>query len=88
MLFFLIIAYVFSSKKLEIKAEQVLSGKEWGMGRRRERGKGGEMAQTMYACVNKCIKYFFKIPLRNTECLCGKLDKILPNLQENEFNCW
>jgi hypothetical protein len=43
-------AYVFSSTKLEKRAEQVLPGSEgkegWG-------GQGGEMAQTMYAHVNK-----------------------------------
>jgi hypothetical protein len=41
---FLIIAYVFSSTKLEIRAEKVLPGREAG---------GGEMAQTMYAHVKK-----------------------------------
>jgi hypothetical protein len=51
---FLIIAYVFSSTKLEKKAEQVLprseeSGEEKGGGR----GQGGEMAQTMYTHMNK-----------------------------------
>jgi hypothetical protein len=44
-------AYVFSSTKLEIRAEHVLPGSE---GERKEReGKGGEMTQTMYAYVNK-----------------------------------
>jgi hypothetical protein len=47
-------SYVFSSTKLEIKAEQVLPGSKevWG-----EEGGGrvygGEMTQTMYAYVNK-----------------------------------
>jgi hypothetical protein len=48
-------AYVFSSTHLEIRAEQVLHGSEGG-GEKREgtrRGLGGEMAQTMYAHVNK-----------------------------------
>jgi hypothetical protein len=46
-------AYVFSSTKLEIRAEQVLPGSEgggrigWGW------GQGEEMTQTMYAHVNK-----------------------------------
>jgi hypothetical protein len=39
--------YVFSSTKLEIRAEQVLPGSEEG------RGEGREMTQTMYAHVNK-----------------------------------
>jgi hypothetical protein len=49
-------AYVFSSTKLEIRAEQVLPGREGG-GRKRVRGagQGGEMTQTMYAHVNKLI---------------------------------
>jgi hypothetical protein len=48
---FLIIAYVFSSTKSEKRAEQVLPGSKggWGEGR----GQGGEMAQTMYAYMNK-----------------------------------
>jgi hypothetical protein len=41
---FLIIAYVFSSTKLVIRAEQVLPGSE-GCG-----GSGGEMTQTMCTC--------------------------------------
>jgi hypothetical protein len=49
------IAYVFSSTKLEIRAEQVLPGSEGG-GDERGQGMGGEMAQTMYAHVNKLIK--------------------------------
>jgi hypothetical protein len=46
-------AYVFSSTKLEMRAEQVLlevrgvGGKRWGQ------GQGGEMTQTMYAHLNK-----------------------------------
>jgi hypothetical protein len=44
----LIIAYVFSSTKLEKRAEQVLLGSEWG-------GQGREMSQTMYAHMNKWI---------------------------------
>jgi hypothetical protein len=39
---FFIIAYVFSSTKLEKRAEQVLSGSKRAVGeRRRGRGKGG-----------------------------------------------
>jgi hypothetical protein len=54
MLFLSYYAYVFSSTKLEIRAEQVLPGQEgegWeeGGGGRQE----GEMTQTMYAHVNK-----------------------------------
>jgi hypothetical protein len=48
-------ASVFSSTKLEIRAEQVLPGSEGrggGTGWGRE-GKWGEMTQTMYAYVNK-----------------------------------
>jgi hypothetical protein len=48
---FLFIAYVFSSTMLEIRAEQVLPGSK-GVGE----GQGGEMAQTMYAHLNKRIK--------------------------------
>jgi hypothetical protein len=44
-------AYVFSSTKLEIRAEQVLPGSKGGGGKRM--GEGGEMTQTMYAHVNK-----------------------------------
>jgi hypothetical protein len=43
---FLILAYVFSSTKLEKRAEQVLPGSE-GVGGERERRVGGEMAQCM-----------------------------------------
>jgi hypothetical protein len=51
---FLIIAHVFSSTKLEKRAEQLLPGSEGGLGEEgRCRGQGGEMAQTVYAHVNK-----------------------------------
>jgi hypothetical protein len=43
-------AYVFSSKKSVIRAEQDLPGTEGG---RWGGGQGGEMTQTMYAHVNK-----------------------------------
>jgi hypothetical protein len=43
--------YVFSSTKLEIRAEQVLPGSEGRGGRGWE--KGAEMTQTVYAHVNK-----------------------------------
>jgi hypothetical protein len=47
-------AYVFSSTKLEIRAEQVLPGSEGGGGRKRVgQGQGGEMTQTVYAHVKK-----------------------------------
>jgi hypothetical protein len=47
-------AYVFSSTKLEIRAEQVLPGSEGEKGRRGWGcGQRGEMVQTMYAHVNK-----------------------------------
>jgi hypothetical protein len=49
---FLIIFYVFSSMKLEKRAEQVLPGSEWGRGGSRWEA-GEEMPQTMYAHVNK-----------------------------------
>jgi hypothetical protein len=62
---FLIIAYAFFSTKLEKRAEQVLPG-----GRGREwRTAGGEMAQTMYARMNKKKtqiypgRYFFHVGL-------------------------
>jgi hypothetical protein len=45
--------YVFSSTKLEIRAEQVLPGSKGGRGKRVVEGAGGEMTQTMYAHVNK-----------------------------------
>jgi hypothetical protein len=59
---FLIISYVYSSTKLDKRAEQVLheskvlvrGGKEGGReGGREGAGAGGEMAQTMYAHMNK-----------------------------------
>jgi hypothetical protein len=47
-------AYVSSSTKLEIRAEQVLPGTERLRGREGGGGgQGGEMTQTMYAHVNK-----------------------------------
>jgi hypothetical protein len=41
-------AYVFSSTKLVIRADQDLPGTGWGRVK-----EGGEMTQTMYAHVNK-----------------------------------
>jgi hypothetical protein len=38
---FLIIAYVFSSTKSEIRAEQILPGSEGGWGERKGQGIGG-----------------------------------------------
>jgi small ligand-binding sensory domain FIST len=49
-------AYVFSSTKLVIRAEQDLPGSGGEGGEGRGGGQGGEMTQTMYAYVNKCIK--------------------------------
>jgi hypothetical protein len=47
-------AYVFSSTKLEIRAEQVLPGSDWGRwGEDVGGGQGGEMTQTMYRHFNK-----------------------------------
>jgi hypothetical protein len=47
-------AYVFSSTKLEIRAEQVLLGREGEWGKKGGgRGYEGEVTQTMYAHVNK-----------------------------------
>jgi hypothetical protein len=46
-------SYVFFSTKLEKRAEQVLPGSEEGRGERVGMGDWGEMAQTMYAHVNK-----------------------------------
>jgi hypothetical protein len=48
-----LLCYVFSSTKLELRAEQVLPGSDEGEGRWWRREKGGEMTQTMYAHVNK-----------------------------------
>jgi hypothetical protein len=46
--------YVFSSTKLEKRAEQVLPGNEGGSGGEGGgEGQRGEMTQTMYAHVNK-----------------------------------
>jgi hypothetical protein len=53
---FLIIACIFSLTKLEIRPEQVLPRSEGGRGVGTQgggRGQGEEMAQTMYALVNK-----------------------------------
>jgi hypothetical protein len=56
MLFLPYYAYVFSSTKLEIRAEQVLPGSEVGRGVEGGEGwQGREMTQTMYAHVNKLI---------------------------------
>jgi hypothetical protein len=54
---FLIIAYTFSSTKLEIRAKQILPESE-GVGGEGGGGgvQGGEMTQTMYVHVNKRIK--------------------------------
>jgi len=46
-------AYVFSSTKLEIRAEQVLLGSEGGRERRWGGARGGNEPKTMYANVNK-----------------------------------
>jgi hypothetical protein len=47
-------AYVFSSTKLEIRAEQVLPRSEGGRGTKHGGGRhGGDMTQTIYAHVNK-----------------------------------
>jgi hypothetical protein len=46
-----LIAYVFSSTKLEKRAEHILPGSKVGGGK--GRGQGGEMVPTMYAHVNK-----------------------------------
>jgi hypothetical protein len=54
MLCLLYYAYVFSSTKLKIRAEQVLTGSEEGRWRECRVGvQRGEMTQTMYAHVNK-----------------------------------
>jgi hypothetical protein len=52
MLYFLIIAYFYSSMELEKSAEQVLPGRG-GEGRACRWGQEGEMTQTMNAHVNK-----------------------------------
>jgi hypothetical protein len=50
---FLIIAYVYSSTKLEKRAEQVLPGSEGDGGEKEGTGgKRGKMTQTMYAHMN------------------------------------
>jgi hypothetical protein len=50
-------AYVFSSTKLEIRAEKDLPGIDGGGGEKGEGGgQCGEMTQTMYAHVNNEIK--------------------------------
>jgi hypothetical protein len=49
---FLIIAYVFSSRKLEKRAEQVLPGSKGGWGEEEGWQQGGEMPQTVYAHMN------------------------------------
>jgi hypothetical protein len=47
-------AYVYSSTKLEKRAEQVLPGIEGALGEEGGgREQGEEMAQTMYTCMNK-----------------------------------
>jgi hypothetical protein len=47
-------AYVFSSTKLEIRAEQALPGCKGGRGAKGRGGEQGrEMTQTMYIHVNK-----------------------------------
>jgi hypothetical protein len=51
-------AYVISSTKLVIRAEQDLSGTERRDGGRGGGWQGGEMTQTMYAHVNKWKKNF------------------------------
>jgi hypothetical protein len=45
--------YVFSSTKLEKRAEQVLSGSEGVRGEGRGGRQGVKMVQTMYAYMNK-----------------------------------
>jgi hypothetical protein len=50
---FLIIVYGYCLKKLERSAEQVLCGNDGGWGEREGVGSGGEMAQTIYAHMNK-----------------------------------
>jgi hypothetical protein len=45
--------YVFSSTKLEKRAEQILPGSKGGWGEREGQGQGRKMVQTMYAHMNK-----------------------------------
>jgi hypothetical protein len=50
----LCLSYAYFISLLEIKAEQVLPGSKVGKeGEEGGGGHGGEMTQTMYACVNK-----------------------------------
>jgi hypothetical protein len=49
--FFLIISYVFSSTKMEKKADRFCLQAR----RMKGQGTGGEVDQTMYARMNKCI---------------------------------
>jgi hypothetical protein len=51
---FLIISYVFSSTKLEKRAEHVLPGSEGCTGAGRGRGAGRLMTQKMYTHGNNC----------------------------------
>jgi hypothetical protein len=46
-------AYVFSSTKLEIRAEQFPPGSEGGGGEKVGREQGGKMTQAMYTHVKK-----------------------------------
>jgi hypothetical protein len=50
---FLIVAYVYSSTKLEKRAEQFLPGSKGWEGEGGGRGQRGEMIQTMYVHKNK-----------------------------------
>jgi hypothetical protein len=45
-------AYVYSSTKLEKRAEQVMPGSERVRGNEGGGGQGGEMTHTMYAYMN------------------------------------
>jgi hypothetical protein len=47
-----LLSLVFSSTKLEKRAEQVLPGSKGGRGKGGSRGKVREVAQTMYAHMN------------------------------------
>jgi hypothetical protein len=53
MLYLSYYAYVFSSTKLETRAEQFLSVSEGVESRGRGGGQRGEMTQTVYAHMNK-----------------------------------